>query len=148
MKKRFWSLSALLLLCIIVFSSCYRDASLRLESRMIAGNWSFEKVRHFKTVDLVGKLVTADYNDVKVNFGKDKIMEYNDNGQVYRGKWDLRVDRSGTETDMELIASLINDEGEIKTIVWENVLFINGRMRAIEYFDDGQRIRYFLKNES
>ncbi len=148
MKKEFWRISLLFSLCIIIFSSCYRDISLRLEDRMISGNWSFEKVRHFEAIDLVGKLVTAEYNDIKVNFGKDKTMEYNENGQLFSGKWDLKIDRSGEQMDLELIASLVNDEGEIKTIVWENIMFINGRIRAIEYFDDGRRIRYFLKNES
>jgi hypothetical protein len=73
-------------------------------------------------------------------------MEYKDNGQVFTGEWDLKIDYSGDDSEFELIAFLLDaNTNETKTIVWDNVYFVNQKINATETFDNGERIVYRLE---
>jgi len=140
MKKGFLSY---LVLFAIVLTSC-NDVTLRIENRMV-GDWEFEMVREFDRFAVIGDEVTEEYETVLISFSDDNTMEYQENGIVFSGEWDLKIDNSGEETDFELIAFLSNSNGEIKQVIWDNVTIFNNKIRAIEQFDNGDLIRYRLE---
>ncbi len=131
-----------LVLFAVILTSC-NDVTLQRENRMV-GDWEFEMVREFDQFAIVGDKVTDEYETVLVTFFDDNTMEYQEDGTVFSGEWDLKLDNSGEETDFELIAFLSNSSGEVKQIVWDNVSIFNKKIRAIEQFDNGDWIRYRL----
>lgn len=138
---------SLLLLFTMIFASCNQDLTLRQE-RKIIGDWKFDRVREFDRNDVFnGDNITDAYEAVLLTFYEDKTMEYKDNnGQVFIGEWDLKIDFSGDDSEFELIAFLLDDDtSEMKTIVWDAVYFFNNKMNATETFDNGERIEYRLK---
>lgn len=140
MKKGFLSY---LVLFAVILTSC-NDVTLRRENRMV-GDWEFEMVRKFDQFAVIGDEVTEEYETVLISFSDDNTMEYRENGIVFSGEWDLKIDNSGEETDFELIAFLSNSNGEIKQVIWDNVTIFNNKIRAIEQFDNGDWIRYRLE---
>lgn len=139
------TLLGFLLLFSAIFTACNNDVTLRQEKRII-GDWEFEKVRFYDRNNVFnGKNITDEFEGVVLSFYKDKTMEYKDNGQIFKGEWDLKIDYSSEDTDFELIAFLINgNTNETKTIVWDNVYFLNDKINATETFDNGERIEYRL----
>jgi hypothetical protein len=136
----------LLLLLSIAFTACNHDVTLRQEKRII-GDWEFDRVRYFSRNDVFnGDNITDDYDGVVLTFYENKTMEYKDNGQVFTGEWDLKIDYSGDDSEFELIAFLLDaNTNETKIIVWDNFYFANQKMNATETFDDGERIVYRLE---
>ncbi|MFK7949143.1 MAG: hypothetical protein AB8G11_16250 [Saprospiraceae bacterium] len=139
MKKRIFGY---LVLFAVVFTAC-NDITLRREDRMV-GDWKFEMVREFDQFDVVGDVVTEDYETVRITFFEDRTMEYNENGNVFSGEWDLKLDNSGEESEFELIAFLLDSNGNTKNIIWDSVVFFNDKIRAMEQFDNGDWNRYRL----
>jgi hypothetical protein len=136
----------LLLLLSIAFTACNHDVTLRQEKRII-GDWEFDRVRYFSRNDVFnGDNITDDYDGVVLTFYENKTMEYKDNGQIFTGEWDLKIDYSGDDSEFELIAFLLDaNTNETKIIVWDNFYFANQKMNATETFDDGERIVYRLE---
>lgn len=110
----------------------------------MVGDWKFEMVREFDQFDVVGDVVTEDYETVRITFFEDRTMEYNENGNVFSGEWDLKLDNSGEESEFELIAFLLDSNGNTKNIIWDSVVFFNDKIRAMEQFDNGDWNRYRL----
>jgi hypothetical protein len=136
----------LLLLFSMAFTACNHDVTLRQEKRII-GDWEFDKVRYFGRNDVFnGDNITDEYDGIILTFYENKTMEYKDNGQIFSGEWDLKIDYSGDDSEFELIAFLLEtNTNETKTIVWDNVFFVNKKINATETFDNGERVEYRLE---
>jgi|GEM_PF-6798267 len=136
----------LLLLFSMAFTACNHDVTLRQEKRII-GDWEFNKVRYFGRNDVFnGDNITDEYDGIILTFYENKTMEYKDNGQIFSGEWDLKIDYSGDDSEFELIAFLLEtNTNETKTIVWDNVFFVNKKINATETFDNGERVEYRLE---
>jgi hypothetical protein len=130
----------------MAFTACNHDVTLRQEKRII-GDWEFDKVRYFGRNDVFnGDNITDEYDGIILTFYENKTMEYKDNGQIFSGEWDLKIDYSGDDSEFELITFLLEtNTNETKTIVWDNVFFVNKKINATETFDNGERIEYRLE---
>lgn len=144
--KMKWTLFGFLLLLSTAFVACNHDMTLRREKRII-GDWEFDKVRYFANNGVINAdNITDEFQGVILTFYEDKTMEYKENGQTFTGEWDLEIDYSSDGSDFELIAFLIDENtNKTKTIIWDNVYFLNDKINATETFDNGERIEYRLE---